>query len=80
MFVSTIRACRRNAEEMEKLNCQIGEQRSRQLKADTEKRRVEDLLQEITMTLWNVCNKFRVSNFLDLFVFRSFKTKLSRCI
>ncbi|XP_061928862.1 uncharacterized protein LOC107995599 [Apis cerana] len=56
---SETRNAEQNAEEMEKLNCQIGEQRSRQLKADTEKRRVEDLLQEITMTLWNVCNKFR---------------------
>lgn len=52
----------RNAEEVEKLSRQIGEQRSRQLKADTGKRRMEDLLQEIAMTLWNVCDKFRVSN------------------
>ncbi|XP_034188285.2 outer dynein arm-docking complex subunit 3-like [Osmia lignaria lignaria] len=48
-----------NAEEVETLNGQIGEQRSRQLKAETERQRIEDLLREITTTLWNVCNKFR---------------------
>nr|XP_012145054.1 PREDICTED: golgin IMH1 [Megachile rotundata] len=48
-----------NAEEVETLNSQIDEQRARQLKAETERQRVEDLLREITTTLWNVCNKFR---------------------
>ncbi|KAK1119568.1 hypothetical protein K0M31_013393 [Melipona bicolor] len=48
-----------NAEETEKLNQLIERHRSRQLKADTERQKVEELLQEITTTLWNVCNKFR---------------------
>ncbi|CAD1470016.1 unnamed protein product, partial [Heterotrigona itama] len=48
-----------NAEETEKLNQLIGRHRSRQLKADTERQKAEELLQEITTTLWNVCNKFR---------------------
>lgn len=50
----------RNAEKVEKLNRQIDEQRSRRLKADGERQRVEDLLREITATLWNVCVKFPV--------------------
>ncbi|KAK9304887.1 hypothetical protein QLX08_003847 [Tetragonisca angustula] len=48
-----------NAEETEKLNQLIERHRSRQLKADTKRQKVEELLQEITTTLWNVCNKFR---------------------
>ncbi|XP_043579403.1 outer dynein arm-docking complex subunit 3 [Bombus pyrosoma] len=48
-----------NAEETEKLNRRIDQQRSRRLKADARRQKVEDLLQGITMTLWNVCNKFR---------------------
>ncbi|XP_076755623.1 outer dynein arm-docking complex subunit 3-like [Xylocopa sonorina] len=48
-----------NAEDVEKLNRQIDEQHSRQLAAVTERQRVEDLLQEISATLWNICNRFR---------------------
>ncbi|XP_054007772.1 uncharacterized protein LOC128891878 [Hylaeus anthracinus] len=48
-----------NAEQVENLNSRINEQRSRQSKAEEKHRRVEDLLQEITMSLWNLCNKFR---------------------
>ncbi|XP_048260073.1 nuclease SbcCD subunit C [Bombus terrestris] len=48
-----------NAEETEKLNRRIDQQRSRRLKADARRQKVEDLLRAITMTLRNVCNKFR---------------------
>ncbi|XP_033300953.1 coiled-coil domain-containing protein 151-like [Bombus bifarius] len=52
-----------NAEETEKLNRRIDQQRSRRLKADARRQKMEDLLQAITMTLRNVCDKFRVSNY-----------------
>ncbi|XP_017795299.1 PREDICTED: coiled-coil domain-containing protein 151 [Habropoda laboriosa] len=56
---SEMKNAEQNAEEMEKLSRQMNEQKSRQLKADTEGQRMEDLLQAATTTLWNVCNKFR---------------------
>ncbi|XP_076233355.1 uncharacterized protein LOC143178516 [Calliopsis andreniformis] len=55
----------RNAEQVEKLNCQIEEQRSRQLKAEEERRGIENLLGNVTTTLWNLCNKYR--DILDTF-------------
>ncbi|XP_026672956.1 uncharacterized protein LOC108629207 [Ceratina calcarata] len=48
-----------NAEEVDKWNRQIEEQRVRGSAADSGRQRVEDLIREITLTLWNVCNKFR---------------------
>ncbi|XP_076228339.1 uncharacterized protein LOC116428863 [Nomia melanderi] len=48
-----------NAEEVDKLNHRIDEQRTRQRKAAEETRKVEDLLQEISAVLWNLCDKFR---------------------
>ncbi|XP_076674685.1 outer dynein arm-docking complex subunit 3-like [Andrena cerasifolii] len=48
-----------NAEEVEQLNSGIEEQRSRQLKAEQGRRRVEDLLRDVTGTLWNLCKKFQ---------------------
>ncbi|XP_076653638.1 outer dynein arm-docking complex subunit 3-like [Halictus rubicundus] len=56
---SETKSAEQNAEEMEKLNCSIDEQRARQLKAEEETRRVEELLQEISTMLWNLCDKFR---------------------
>ncbi|XP_015434232.1 PREDICTED: coiled-coil domain-containing protein 151 [Dufourea novaeangliae] len=48
-----------NAEDVEKLNNQIDEQRMRQSKAEGETRKLEDLLQEISTTLWILCEKFQ---------------------
>ncbi|CAK9823048.1 Outer dynein arm-docking complex subunit 3 [Anthophora retusa] len=56
---SEMKNAEQNAEEIEKLNREMNEQRSRQLKADTKRQRVENLLGAAKMTLWNVCNKFR---------------------
>ncbi|XP_033366628.1 coiled-coil domain-containing protein 151 [Bombus vosnesenskii] len=63
-----------NAEETEKLNRRIDQQRSRRLEADARRQKMEDLLQAITMTLRNVCDKFRVSNYSIL----SIKSALSQ--
>lgn len=55
----------RNAEQVKKLNDQIEEQRSRQAKAEEERQGVEDLLRGVSVTLWNLCSKHRVSGFVE---------------
>lgn len=50
----------RNAEEVARLNSQIEEQRSRMESAECASRRVRELLSEVNVRLYNLCEKFQV--------------------